>query len=179
MHAYGGAPHAADHLSVDIQLIGQDPLLGMVELIGKTIGKMVERRDHLPGNQFEQCGWRLTLGAKPQRLAGGFDGVQLMPATGDEYFLGSATEPTRRALAYRGVRCCPSSCLPPADRPSHGRIGHLRDPRLSQLGTTSVVHHGRIDSRLAAPGHERTYWQARSMPASQQTDIGPAMFGCR
>src|SRR5262245_7151215 len=42
MHAYGRAPHAADHLSVDIQLIGQDPLLGMVELIGKTIGKMVE-----------------------------------------------------------------------------------------------------------------------------------------
>src|SRR5262249_51847512 len=26
-------------------------------------------------------------------------------------------EPTRRAPVHRGVRCCPSSCLSPADRP--------------------------------------------------------------
>ena len=43
MQPHGRAPHAADHLAVDIQLIGQDPFLGMVELIGKPIGKMVER----------------------------------------------------------------------------------------------------------------------------------------
>jgi hypothetical protein len=30
----------------------------------------------------------LNLGTETQRLAGGFDGVQLMPAAGDEYFLG-------------------------------------------------------------------------------------------
>ena len=62
MHPYGRAPHAADHLAVDIQLIGQDPFLGMVELIGKTVSKLVERLDHLPGNQFKQGGWRLNLG---------------------------------------------------------------------------------------------------------------------
>ena len=62
MHPYGRAPHAADHLAVDIQLIGQDPFLGMVELIGKTVGKLVEQLDHLPGNQFKQGGWRLNLG---------------------------------------------------------------------------------------------------------------------
>ena len=88
MHAHGRAPHAADHLAVDIQLIGQDPLLGVVELIGKAIGKMVEQLDHLPGNQFKQGGRRLNFGTETQRLAGGFDGVQLMPAAGDEYFLG-------------------------------------------------------------------------------------------
>ncbi|HSB58418.1 MAG TPA: hypothetical protein VLD66_02340 [Methyloceanibacter sp.] len=79
MHPYGRAPYAADHLAVDIELIGQGPFFGMVELIGKTIGKMVERLDHLPGNQFEQRCRRLNLGAETQRLAGGFDGVQLMP----------------------------------------------------------------------------------------------------
>src|SRR5262249_4531309 len=88
MHAYGRAPHAADHLAVDIELIGQDPFLGKVELIGKAVGKMVERLDHLPGNQFEQDGRRLNLGTETKRLAGGFDSVQLMPAAGDEYFLG-------------------------------------------------------------------------------------------
>src|SRR5262249_61274493 len=44
----------------------------------------------------------------------------------------SATEPARRAPAYRSVRCCPSSCLSPADRlaeerdkflPPHGASG--------------------------------------------------------
>ncbi|MGB6701749.1 MAG: hypothetical protein WBE67_05965 [Methyloceanibacter sp.] len=49
---------------------------------------MVERLDHLPGNQFKQGGRRLNFGTETQRLAGGFDGVQLMPAAGDEYFLG-------------------------------------------------------------------------------------------
>ena len=41
----------ADDFAVDIQLIGQDPFFGPVELIGKTIDKMVERLDHVPGNQ--------------------------------------------------------------------------------------------------------------------------------
>ena len=62
MQPHGHAPHAADHFAVDIQLIGQDPLFGPVELIGKAIGKMVERLDHLPGNQFKQRGRRLDLG---------------------------------------------------------------------------------------------------------------------
>src|SRR5262245_46007173 len=33
-------------------------------------------------------------------------------------------EPTRRTPVYRGVRCCPSSCLSPADR---SRTYHQRD----------------------------------------------------
>ena len=62
MQPHRRAPHAADDFAVDIQLIGQDPFFGPVELIGKTIGKMVERLDHLPGNQFKQRGRRLDLG---------------------------------------------------------------------------------------------------------------------
>jgi hypothetical protein len=39
---HGHAPDAADQLPVGIQLVGQDPLLGAIELTGKTVGNMVE-----------------------------------------------------------------------------------------------------------------------------------------
>ena len=88
MQPHGHAPHAADDLAVDIHLIGQDPFLGPVELIGEALGIMVERLDHLPGDRLEQGGGRLHLDAAAERSPGRFDGVQLMPAAGDEQGLG-------------------------------------------------------------------------------------------
>ncbi|MGC2340281.1 MAG: hypothetical protein WA453_01590 [Methyloceanibacter sp.] len=72
------------------QLVGQDPFLGVVELIGKTVGKAVERLDHLSGNHLKQGGGRLHLEPPAQFLAGCLDGVQLMPAARDEHALGQS-----------------------------------------------------------------------------------------
>ena len=90
MEPHGQAADAADQLPVDIQLVGQDPFLGVVELIGKTVGKAVERLDHLSGNHLKQGGGRLHLEPPAQFLAGCLDGVQLMPAARDEHALGQS-----------------------------------------------------------------------------------------
>ena len=69
-------------------LVGEDPFLCMVELIGKTVGESVERFGHLPDNHLEKDGGRLHLETPAQLLAGGFNGVQLMPTAGNEDALG-------------------------------------------------------------------------------------------
>ena len=88
MQPHGHAPHAADDMAVDIHLIGEDPFLGPVELTGEALGITIERLEHLPGDRLEQSGGRLHLDAAAERLPGRFDGVQLMPAAGDEQGLG-------------------------------------------------------------------------------------------
>src|SRR5262249_50315174 len=78
-------------------------------------------------------------------------------------------EPTRRAPVHWGVRCCPSSCLSPADRPfsdvfhtpvCNGRVHptHIRDRcvrsacKAKHCGIPAPLHHGLVGNGMRVEG---------------------------
>ena len=87
VQAHRHPAHAADRLAVNASRIDQDAFLDAVELPGEVFGISVERLDNLPGDGLEQRRRASQFEAVAKRPARGLDGVQLMPAAGDEQAL--------------------------------------------------------------------------------------------
>ena len=88
MKPHRGASDAAEYVSPFTYIIGENPLLDMIELARHIVAVAVDAVDHKFQDCVHQRRGARDLAAAPQRLACGVNGVERVVAASDEEVLG-------------------------------------------------------------------------------------------